>query len=172
MKELSLRSREDFELVLERYNKMVYRLALARTGNVQDAEDVLQEGFLRYIRADKTFNDEEHRKAWLLRVTVNCSKTLVTSSWNRRRSDEETDDNYFGTDDRQFERSDTGSVVLDAVKSLPEKYRVVVHLFYYEELTVEEIGRITGSGLSAVKTRLHRARNMLKDILREEELYE
>ena len=170
MEELSLRSRDDFEQVLELYNKMVYRLAYARTGNVQDAEDVLQEVFLRYIRADKTFNDEEHRKAWLLRVTVNCSKTLVTSSWNRRRSDEETDDNFFSADDDQFERSDTESVVLEAVKSLPEKYRVVVHLFYYEELTVEEIGRIIGAGLSAVKTRLHRARNMLKEILREEEL--
>ena len=172
MKELSLRSRDDFEQVLELYNKMVYRLAFARTGNVQDAEDVLQEVFLRYIRANKTFNDEEHRKAWLLRVTINCSKTLVTSSWNRRRSDEETDDSCFGTDDRQFERSDTKSAVLEAVKALPEKYRVVVHLFYYEELSVEEIGRITGSGLSAVKTRLHRARNMLKNILKEEELYE
>ena len=170
MKELSLSARDDFEQVLELYNKMVYRLAFARTGNVQDAEDVLQEVFLRYIRADKTFNDEEHRKAWLLRVTVNCSKTLVTSSWNRRRSDEETDDNLFATEDKQLERSDTKSAVLEAVRSLPEKYRVVVHLFYYEELSVEEIGRITGSGLSAVKTRLHRARNMLKNILKEEEL--
>ena len=95
---------------------------------------------------------------------------MVTSAWNRRRSDEETDDSFFVTDDRQFERSDTESVVLDAVKSLPEKYRIVVHLFYYEELTVEEIGRITGSGLSAVKTRLHRARNMLREILGEEAL--
>lgn len=172
MKELSLSSRDDFEQVLELYNKMVYRLAFARTGNVQDAEDVLQEVFLRYIRADKTFNDEEHRKAWLLRVTVNCSKTLVTSAWNKRRSGEETDDNFFGTDDKQLERLDTKSAVLEAVKSLPEKYRVVVHLFYYEELSVEEIGQITGSGLSAVKTRLHRARNMLKNILKEEELYE
>ena len=170
MKELSLRSRDDFEQVLELYNKMVYRLAFARTGNVQDAEDVLQEVFLRYIRANKTFNDEEHRKAWLLRVTVNCSKTLVTSSWNRRRSAEETDDNLFVTEDKQFERWDTENVVLEAVKSLPEKYRVAVHLFYYEELSVEEIGRITGSGLSAVKTRLHRARSMLKNILKEEEL--
>lgn len=170
MKELSLRARDDFEQVLELYNKMVYRLAYARTGNVQDAEDVLQEVFLRYIRADKTYNDEEHRKAWLLRVTVNCSKTLVTSSWNRRRSDEEADDDFFRAEDKQLERWDTGNVVLEAVKSLPEKYRVVVHLFYYEELTVEEIGRITGSGLSAVKTRLHRARNMLKEILGEEEL--
>ena len=170
MKELSLRARDDFEQVLELYNKMVYRLAYARTGNVQDAEDVMQEVFLRYIRADKTYNDEEHRKAWLLRVTVNCSKTLVTSAWNRRRSDGETDDNFFVTNDKQFERYDTGSAVLEAVKSLPEKYRVVVHLFYYEELSVEEIGRITGSGLSAVKTRLHRARNMLKEILGEEEL--
>ena len=168
MKELSLSARDDFEQVLELYNKMVYRLAFARTGNVQDAEDVLQEVFLRYIKANKTFNDEEHRKAWLLRVTVNCSKTLVTSSWNKRRSDEETDDNYFGTDDRQLEQWDTKSAVLEAVKTLPEKYRVVVHLFYYEELSVEEIGKITGAGLSAVKTRLHRARNMLKNILKAE----
>ena len=168
MKELSLSARDDFEQVLELYNKMVYRLAYARTGNVQDAEDVLQEVFLRYIKTNKTFNDEEHRKAWLLRVTVNCSKTLVTSSWNRRRSDEETDDSYFGTDDRQLEQWDTKSAVLEAVKTLPEKYRVVVHLFYYEELSVEEIGKITGTGLSAVKTRLHRARNMLKNILKEE----
>lgn len=170
MKELSLSARDDFEQVLELYNKMVYRLAYARTGSVQDAEDVLQEVFLRYIRADKTFNDEEHRKAWLLRVTVNCSKTLVTSSWNRRRSDEETDDNFFRAEDRQLEQWDTKSAVLEAVRSLPEKYRVVVHLFYYEELTVEEIGQIIGAGLSAVKTRLHRARNMLKEILGEEEL--
>lgn len=170
MRELSLCSRDDFEQVLELYNKMVYRLAYARTGNVQDAEDVLQEVFLRYIRANKIFNDEEHRKAWLLRVTVNCSKTLVTSSWNRRRSDEETDDSSFGTEDKQLEGFDTRSAVLEAVGSLPEKYRVVVHLFYYEELSVEEIGRITGSGLSAVKTRLHRARNMLREILGKEEL--
>ena len=168
MKELSLSARNDFEQVLELYNKMVYRLAYARTGNVQDAEDVLQEVFLRYIKADKTFNDEEHRKAWLLRVTVNCSKTLVTSSWNRRRSDEETDDSSFVTDDKQLEQWDTKSAVLEAVQALPEKYRVVVHLFYYEELSVEEIGKITGAGLSAVKTRLHRARNMLKNILKEE----
>ena len=170
MKELSLRSRDDFEQVLELYNKMVYRLAYARTGSVQDAEDVLQEVLLRYIRADKTFNDEEHRKAWLLRVTVNCSKTLVTSSWNRRRAGEETNDNLMGAEDRQLEQWDTNNAVLEAVRSLPEKYRVVVHLFYYEELTVEEIGRITGAGLSAVKTRLHRARNMLREILGEEEL--
>lgn len=170
MKELSLRSGEDFEQVLERYNKTVYRLAYARTGNVQDAEDVLQEVFLRYIRANKTFNDEEHRKAWLLRVTVNCSKTLVTSSWNRRRSSEEAEDNSFVAEDKQLEQWDDKNAVLEAVRSLPEKYRVVVHLFYYEEQTVEAIAKITGSGLSAVKTRLHRARNMLREILREEEL--
>ena len=170
MKTLSLSASNDFEEVLALYNKMVYRLAFARTGNVQDAEDILQEVFLRYIKANKTYNDEEHRKAWLLRVTVNCSKTLVTSSWNRRRSDEETEDNSFVAEERQFERYDTENTVLEAVKSLPEKYRVVIHLFYYEELTVEQISRITGSGVSAVKTRLHRARNLLKEILREEEL--
>lgn len=159
-------TKENFEQVLERYNNMVYRLAYARTGNYHDANDVLQEVFLRYVKYDKPFNDEEHRKAWLIKVTVNCCKSMVTSVWNKRRSDEELSEALDGRTDRSLELSDTKNAVLDAVLSLPPKYRTVVHLFYYEDLPVHKICEITGSNESAVKTQLHRARNLLKEKLK------
>ena len=70
MTELSLRTRESFDAVMRKYADMVYRLAYSRVGNTFDADDILQEVFLRYIRADKTYNDEEHRKSWLIRITI------------------------------------------------------------------------------------------------------
>lgn len=171
MNELSLDARYDFEKVLEQYNKMIYRLAYARTGNIHDAEDILQEVFLRYIKSGMIFNSEEHRKAWFLKVTSNCSKNLVTSSWNRRRTciDEQTlkaENRDFSDVSHNMENSDRKAVVLDAVMSLPEKYRVIIHLFYYEELSIDEICAITGISISSAKTRLHRARKMLKEILK------
>ena len=69
---------------VRRYSDMVYRLAFARTGNTADAEDVYQEVFLRYLRSDPQFTSEEHRKAWLLRVTINCAKKLHAAPWRRR----------------------------------------------------------------------------------------
>ena len=72
------------EETVRRYSDMVYRLAFARTGNTADAEDVYQEVFLRYLRSDPQFTSEEHRKAWLLRVTINCAKKLHAAPWRRR----------------------------------------------------------------------------------------
>lgn len=171
MKEISLCSDRDFEEVLSLYNKMIYRLAYARTGNIQDAEDITQEVFLRYINSDTVFQSEEHRKAWLLRVTVNCSKDMVASYWNRNRSDISAEE---PTEERKKSPQETWeekNYVLEAVRSLPEKYRVVVHLFYYEELSAEQIANVTDCSLPTVKTRLHRARKMLEKILKED-IYE
>ncbi len=165
---ISLCSDSDFEKVLALYNRMIYRLAFARTRNVHDAEDILQEVFFRYVNSHTTFNSEEHRKAWLLRVTVNCSKDLVSSYWHRKRSENIP----FGKEPHEEltpqERYDTQSTVLQAVGSIPEKYRIVVHLFYFEELSAEQIAAVTDSSVSSVKTRLHRARKMLKNILKED----
>lgn len=165
MEDLSLCPQECFEQVLERYNKMVYRLAYARTGNYHDANDILQEVFLRYVSCKNSFRDEEHRKAWLIRVTVNCSKTMVTSSWNRRRSGEELDEALDGRADLTLEKYDTKKSVMEAVLALPEKYRTTVHLFYYEDLPIHKISEITGRSETAVKTQLHRARSLLKKTL-------
>lgn len=171
MTNLSLNSKDDFEKVLELYGKTVYRLAYARTGSVHDAEDVLQEVFLRYAKNEITFNDENHRKAWLLKVTSNCSKSLVTSSWNRRRYDADIESgavNGFDTISNaaeDAERNSRNKLIRSAVLKLPEKYRAVIHLFYFEGMSVEEISRIEEISISSVKTRLHRARKILKEHL-------
>lgn len=153
--------REEAGQVVERYGSMVYRLAYARTGRRDDAEDVTQEVFLRLVRSAPDFRDEEHRKAWLLRVTVNCAGDLFRAPWRRHSRPLDEADGLPTP-----EREESG--VLDAVLSLPERYRAVVHLFYYEELSVAEIAAILGRSQGAVRTRLSRARALLRELLEEE----
>lgn len=171
MTNLSLNSKDNFEKVLELYSKTVYRLAYARTGSIHDAEDILQEVFLRYAKSDITFNDESHRKAWLLKVTSNCSKSLVTSSWNKRRTDADIESGAIGEHEtirdaaEEAEKNSRNKLIRASVLNLPEKYRAVIHLFYYEGMSIEEISNIEGISISSVKTRLHRARKILKERL-------
>ena len=145
--------------VLSRYADLVYRLAFARTKSRYDADDILQEVFLRYIRSAPDFQEEEHCRAWLIRTTVNCSKTLLMSAWFRKTVP--LDDTLVA------EMRETGEVY-DAVLRLPKAYRTVVHLYYYEGYSVAEIGGLLGCKEATVKTRLHRARNLLRDTLKGE----
>lgn len=153
------------EELLKKYSDMVYRLAFARTGNVQDAQDIVQDVFLKYIRANKKFNDEEHRKAWLLTVAANTSNTLMKSAWFRHRADfeEKESGDYYTPQINEYKD------VYDSVQALPEKYRVVVHLFYYEELSIKEISAILKTSETNVKARLFRARDMLRTKLEAED---
>lgn len=150
------------EKLLEMYADTVYRLAYSRTRNKQDAEDIMQDVFMKYIKADVKFNDEEHRKAWLLKVTVNTTKTLLTSAWFRHRSDVEEVEEGVSVE-MEVEKSE----VYYAVMQLPLKYRSVVHLFYYEEYSIKEICEIMDMKESTVKSLLHRSRKMLEKILKE-----
>ena len=165
MTELSLRTRESFDAVMRKYGDMVYRLAYARTGNTFDADDILQEVFLRYIRADKTYNDEEHRKAWLIRITVNCTRSFAASAWNRHKDYEEPDENE-GREDPALKAAETKSDVMNALLELPEKYRTAIYLFYYEDMSVAQIAGSLGTTETNVKTRLSRGRDMLKEKLK------
>lgn len=149
------------ETLVDIYSDMVYRLAYARTQNFHDAQDITQEVFLKYIRSGKKFNDEEHRKAWLIRVAVNAGNSFAKSAWNRHRAE-------LSEAETEVENLPEKSGVYYAVKELPEKYRVIVHLFYYEEISVKEICKILGMGESAVKSRLFRAREMLREKLKGE----
>ncbi len=158
--ERALRTDAAIENILKKYADTVYRIAFVRVKNSSDAEDITQEVFVRFIKRDPVFKSEEHEKAWFIRVAVNCSKTLLLSPWRTRRSDTEKDVPVFDT-----EKSD----VWYAVSSLPEQMRVVIHLFYYENMSVSEISAATGKSVSAVKTALHRSRRKLKEILTEEE---
>lgn len=158
--ERALRTDAAIENILQKYADTVYRIAFARTKNAHDAEDILQEVFMRFIRRAPVFENEEHEKAWFIRVAVNCSKTLLASPWRNRVSEEKTDTPFFDTEK---------SEVWYAVASLPEKMRVVIHLFYYEDMSVAEISAATGKSIPSVKTTLHRGRQKLKEILTEEE---
>lgn len=146
--------------LLELYSGVIYRIAFARTQNKADAEDITQNVFLKYIDADKSFKDEEHRKAWLLRVAVNCTKDFVKSAYYRNRTSlNEVHDAEVHIEEK--------SEIYYAVQSLPEKYRLVVHLFYYEDMSIAEISRLTKTKESTVKSQLSRARDMLRKILKE-----
>lgn len=149
------------EELLERYSSMVFRLAFSKTKNKNDAEDITQEVFLKYMKSNKQFNDEEHRKAWLLKVTINESKTLLMSAWFRRTTKmEDADDIVTELNEK--------SEVYYAVLKLPAKYRQIVHLFYYEDMSIESISEITGIKASTIKSQLHRARLMMKESLKED----
>lgn len=144
--------------VIKEYSDMVFRLAFARTGNQSDAQDVMQEVFLKYIQEGKTFEDKEHLKAWLIRVTINTAKNLVTSAWHQRTAQLEEADAVV------VEIKEKSSVYY-AMLELPEKYRDILHLFYYEDYSIEEISRILEMNESTVKSRLRRGRQKLKEIL-------
>lgn len=154
------------EELLRRYSDMVYRLAYARTQNKQDAEDITQEVFLKYIRSNHRFQDEEHRKAWLLRVTVNTTKSLLTSAWHRHYAHIE------GIAEESCCVEENDSDVYYAVQRLPEKYRIVIQLYYYEELSVKQISDILAKKESTVKSLLRRGRERIKNIMEEGEQYE
>ncbi len=149
--------------IIRKYFDTVYRLALSRTNNKDLADECLQEVFLRYIKSDKEFESEEHIKAWLITVTINCTKSLFASPWLKKHTPL-TEDIVFETP----ERND----VYFAVAKLPSKYRTVIHLFYYEDMPVKEIAECLRLRESTVKSHLHRARAMLKPLLGGREDYE
>lgn len=140
----------------EEYFDTVYRLAFSRTGNRSHADDVTQEVFLRFLKTDKAFESEEHVKAWLIHVTVNCSKNVFSDTWFKRTvplSEEIT-----------FSDPETGDVYM-AVSKLPQKYRTVIHLFYYEDMPIRQIAECLNLKEATVKSQLHRGREMLKSLL-------
>ncbi|MDE6261073.1 MAG: sigma-70 family RNA polymerase sigma factor [Oscillospiraceae bacterium] len=147
---------------VQRWGDMVWRLALARTASVPDAEDVFQEVFLRYFRHEDRFESDEHRKAWLLRCTVNRCKSAMASPWRRRTVPLETAEEVGVEDDYRE--------VYAAVLSLPAKYRAVIHLHYFEGLSVAEIAAALQSTEGTVKSQLNRGRALLRDMLEEVEL--
>ena len=173
MDTMSLKASESFEQVMEFYMPMVYRIAFSRLGSAHDAEDITQDVFLKYYRADLTYNDEEHRKAWLIRCAINCAKTLVTSAWFRHRASDEGLENMAEVavgSDSNLDAIERRKSVLQAVMQLPEKYRTVIHLFYYEDMSVAQISAATGIRETTVKSQLSRARDMLKPLLKEVDL--
>lgn len=137
---------------IARWGDMVWRLALARTRHIQDSEDVFQEVFARFFRHEEELESDQHRKAWLIRCTLNCTNTLLSARWRTNLPLEEAVTQCMAPEDRQ---------IYSAVLALPQKYRTAIHLHYYEGYTVDEIAALTGARAGTVKSWLSRGREKL-----------
>ena len=151
--------RDSPEAVIRRYSDMVYRLAFARTGNRSDAEDLYQEVFLRYLTRAPAFTSEDHRKAWLLRVAVNCANRFHTAPWRKRTEP---------LSEALSVPAPEGEDLWEELRRLPERDRTVLHLYYYEDMTTEEIAQLLERNPATVRSQLLRARTKLKQLLVEE----
>jgi RNA polymerase sigma-70 factor (ECF subfamily) len=161
----SEKARDDLILAVETYRAMVFRVAYGYTGSFEDSDDICQDVFLKLFQSGKNFKEEEHKKAWIIRVAINASKSLLRSSWRQKRDNRVPEDRPYYDDvaDREL---------FDCVMRLPDKYRTVVYLYYYEDYSAEETAKIMGISQSAATTRLSRARDMLKKVYKEDINYE
>lgn len=137
---------------LTNYADMVIRIAYQNVKSTAEAEDIAQEVFLKRFTLGTDFKSAEHEKAWMIRVTVNLCKDYFKSSWFRKRA---------VLDDNLLSRDKNGEV-LDAVMRLPVKYRNVIYLHYYEDMSVAEIASALQQKENTVSSWLHRARKQLK----------
>lgn len=153
--------RMETQALAETYRDRLFAAAFQVCGNTADAEDAAQEALLRYHISEKQFESEQHIRAWLLRVAINCAKNVSRSFFRRNTVPLE---DYM--DSLEFDSGESREIFRE-VMSLPETYRLVIHLYYYEDYTVAEIGRILGLTESNVKVRLSRGRQLLKKALQE-----
>lgn len=149
------------EMLVERYHQNLFAVAFNVCKNREDAEEVVQDAFIQYHLKKLDFQSEEHIRAWLIRVTINKAKNAARTFWRRHRTSLEETMAVLTFDDQESER------LFEAVMALPQKYRIVVHLFYYEDYSVHELAELLSLSESNVKTRLSRARAMLRDTLKE-----
>lgn len=150
------------EELFNTYADMIYRLAFVRTKSHSDSDDIVQEVFLRMLRSSSIFEDAEHQKAWLIRTAINCTNTLLTSSWRKNRDQQQEDGQYIAD-------LETKTEVYSAVLKLPLKQRTAIHLFYYQGYKITEIAEIMRTKENTVKSWLSRARQALKDELKDTE---
>ncbi|MFV0242558.1 MAG: RNA polymerase sigma factor [Lacrimispora sphenoides] len=149
------------EILIEKYRNSIYAVAFNMCKSVQDADDVVQDTFIQYLLHKKDFESELHIRAWLIRVAINKAKNKNNTFFRRNSLPLE---DYIET--LTFE-SEESSDLLETVMKLPEKYRIVIHLFYYEDYSVNEIADILRVTPSNVKVRLSRGRMSLRNTLKE-----
>ena len=147
------------EDVIPAYENTLYRAALAILGDPQDAEDVVQEAFLRLWEKNPEFESPAHQRSWLLKVTVNGCKSRLRAPWRRRTAP--LLESYPAADPEE-------QAVLEVIQSLPPKDRAALHLYYYEGYQTAEIAAMTGWREGTVRSRLARARDKLRELLKGE----
>lgn len=156
MKNTRERTQNNITETIEQFSDMIYKIALSYAKDKPTAEDILQDVLIKYMTDTTEFHDIEHKKAWLIRVTINECKQFFRSGWNKRKIPLE--------DVYSFEKPER-HVVFYAVMDLPIKYRIVIHLFYYEEMSIKEISKVLKINENTILSRLHRGRKLLKNVL-------
>lgn len=148
--------------LVARYQNNLFAVAFNVCKNAQDAEDIVQDTFIQYYTMKKEFENEQHIRAWLLRVAINKAKNANHTFWRRNKL---SLDDYMETLTFETPQSEN---LFETVMRLPEKYRIAIHLYYYEDYSVREIANILRLSESNVKVRLSRGRSLLKEVLKEE----
>lgn len=152
------KSKDDIELTATQYSALIYKIAYSYTKNSAEAEDILQDVLIAYMTSTTKYTDDEHKKAWLIRVTINeCKKHFHRLKYQLLY------DKTTLPIDAPADHSD----VTCAVMELPAKYRIVIHLYYYEQLSVREISAVLNAKENTVMSLLHRARKKIKKIMEE-----
>ena len=154
----------DTHAVVLRYQRMVYGIALSHTKCRGDADDVFQDVFLTYHRRQPECRSEEHRKAWLITTTLNCARQLSGSSWRTRVVPLTRENNQAAPEQFEFATVEQ-NLLFAALRALPESYRAVLHLFYFEDLPVARIAEVLNLTGATVKMRLSRGRQLMRDRL-------
>lgn len=151
------RTDQEFAEIYRRNVDTVYRLCYILLKNTADADDAVQSIFLKLLNHDKPFNDREHEKAWLIVTTKNYCKDVLKSWWKSRRTDVDVlpEKTVWGNEEHQGE-------ILERLLSLPDKYKTVLYLYYYEGYSVKEISRLLNRKESTLQTQLAKGRERLK----------
>ncbi len=153
--------REDYERIVRTHMDTIYRIAVSYTKTSADADDIVQQTFVKLLSKKETFTDEEHEKRWLIRVCINECNSFFSSFWRRN-----VDSMDMLTTEPQFTTPENTDLY-DAIRQLPRKCSIVVYLFYYEGYSTREIAKLLHIKEATVRTRLVRARKLLKEQLRE-----
>ncbi len=153
--------REDYERIVRTHMDTIYRIAVSYTKTSADADDIVQQTFVKLLSKKETFTDEEHEKRWLIRVCINECNSFFSSFWRRN-----VDSMDMLTTKPQFTTPENTDLY-DAIRQLPGKCSIVVYLFYYEGYSTREIAKLLHIKEATVRTRLVRARKLLKEQLRE-----
>lgn len=150
----------EMEEIYDKYANIVYRTAFSYLKNQSDAEDAVQDVFLKYFASDRSFDSEQHEKAWFTRVTINYCKDILKSFRVRNTVPLDEAGDIFDSPEEK--------TVYNAVMTLPKKFSLVIHLYYFEGYSTKEIAQMSGKSDQAIRTRLSRARKMLKKLLGED----
>lgn len=156
------KSEEEIKELVSKYSSLIFRISYCILCNMQDAEDAVQETLLKYITKAPEFNNEEHRKAWLIKVSANISKNMLM--FRLRRETVSIDDvKNIGVSEVDYE-------TFELIMSLPVKHKIVMTLYYVEGYKSKEIAEIIGISEDAVRKRLQKGRELLKKEIEKEEL--